>query len=1433
MDVGGESPAESASAFVVAIEDYEHHLKLDNLSELASDFVKALEYGGFIDALPSGRNGGKAQELMNQVKSWFTSADSQQCLLLFWSSHGERESSNFYLMTEDSPTYGFDQTNSVDPKFIAMAAARSKARRILLIIDACHSGVTIGTLISEIGKVLSEWSPDVVGRRGIAVVASAHANQKPQAGVVCRLLKEALMDASCLRRWSDSDRFIDGDRLMATLKDEFTRRGIDQRIVTATYDETIELIPNPRYRSDLPGENVEERLWRLARSDGVKHFELAARGIEVGEKGWFFCGRKRLLRELVDWLTTAKHGVRIVTGPPGAGKSAVIGRLATLSDPDCRREAIEAGAVMEEDDAIPSAGTIDVAVHAKGKSLNECARALAEGLGIPVALQVSVDIDRLVMDLSKHARKITVVIDALDEATEAAAIASRLIVPFGRLPHVCVLVGSRRSLDGKVAPHAEDRHGRLHEAFGIDAVIDDLEDEKDTREDIADYVQLRLQSSEKHRRDAPEVIAAAGRVADQANGVFLYARIVSRTLQEQDKLDRDLPSTALDAFEQDLSFRFKGAERRVADLLRALAWGEGKGLTRRVWPLVANVIAGAGRPYDDDDVAWVLGHAGWHIIEAGEDGQTVYRLSHQALTDHYHDKVDEKATQCGIVSALRQGIKSANWLNCDKYLWRHLAAHALKAGTLGELVKEGMFLAVADPLRLLQALSVSRDPLVWRAYACYSLAFDWLRDQPPDVRLCYLGMMARQQQDNELADIWERDGARRRWRVPWARFIPVTHRKMPMSTPVFSVALCTLDHRPVIVSGGTPMVSVCDLATGALRSEPLRGHDGAVLSVAAVTIDGQQVVVSGGSDGTVRVWDLASGTQRYGPLRGHRGKVRSVTLGMLDGRAVVVSGSDDRTVRVWDLASGTQCGEPLRSHERPVTSVAFGTIDGRPVIVSGVDHETMRIWELASGYPRGDQRRGYQRWVTTLTLGTIDEKPVIVSGGDDGTVRVWDLASNRQRGQPLRGHAGRVNSVAFGTIDGRPIAVSGGHDRTVRVWDLASGEQRGEPLRGHEGRVTTVSLGTIDGPPVIVSGGFDNTVRVWDLASGALRGEPRRSVGQIKSIALGTTRRSFLRAIATFSVEDVAARNRPAIISSDSEGIVQVWDLALGKQHGKPLLCREGDVDPFALGAIDGRTVIVSIEDLEKVRVWRRRLWYWQVLSQHRSWISYLLGWINYLRVRSRKYRRASSEKGRLTRSRFLRIWWSKHRRLKWGIWPRGELVRGHLSRVNSVVLGTDEGRPIIVLGESDGTVCVWDLTSGMQRGEPMRGHKGWVASVALGTIGGRPTIASGGYDGTVRLWDLASGEQRGKVRCGNEPVISVALGTIDDQLVVVSGGDDQTVRVWDEDGTAVSSVRIGSSVRALAFAGPGSVVVAADRGLLLLQLEAIERSDEGGHSPN
>ena len=1317
---------------------------------------------------------------------------AEDLLVVYYTGHGAKDDDRFYLLARDSDPKRLDRT-ALPAEDLARALTKgSKASQVLVIIDACYAGAgaaDFAQIVSKLTNALGGGGP------GIFVVAAARTKQEAEQGALSAALAQALANHD-ERLGGRAQQFLAMDGVMGAVHN-YLRENHPAQVATwsaVNVQGACELFPNPRHRPEIrPGLDLEtQRVFE-------EHWVPRARGAELGAGGWYFTGREQALRELAAWLREASSGgrARVVTGGPGCGKSALLARVVTLSNPTYRKEVLAAAGPMSLDPStLPPEGVVSVAVHARRKLLAGVVAQIAEGLNF-----VARDPVELVEALASRPDKTVLVVDALDEADDKEQIVSRLLRPLAGLPQIFLLVGTR--------PDSSE-HGQRFRALGESAVEIDLDAPRYIgADDVARYVERRLLATEEPRRETPyrasSAIAreVAQAVSVRAKNVFLVAHTAVLALlarpsmvdvKEPEWIDR-LPTGLDDAFAQflrELDTRKPGglSSAMVRAVLLPLAFAEGEGLPWvDLWAAVATAVSGS--PVDDGDITLVRKHAAAFIVEALEEDRSVYRLYHETVAEQLRRSVDAGQAQRRIVEALRSRVpvgpasQEPDWTRAHPYVLTHLASHAFKAGVLGELTADGMFIAAAEPLRTLQVLSKSTDPFALRAYAGYELAFHNLRERWAEDRLSYLEMAARQLGDDALAEVWTRLAGRRRWAVPWVRWSPVSpHRVIPVSHTPNSVALGTLEGRAVLVSGGEDeTVRVWDLASGAPRGEPLRGHEGAVCSVALGTVEGRPVIVSGG-DRTVRVWDLASGAPRGEPLRGHEGKVRSVALGMLEGRPVIVSGGEDETVRVWDLASGAPRGKPLRGHEGWVLSVALGTLEDRPVIVSGGFDRTVRLWDLASGAPRGEPLRGQEGPVMSVALGTVEDRPVIVSSGGwaDGTMRVWDLASGAPRGEPLQ--APWVFSVALATVEGRPVIVSCG-DGTVRVWDLASGAPRGAPLRGQEGAGLSVALGTLEDRPVIVSAGGDGTVRVWDLALSAPRGAPLPGQeSDVESVALGM-------------LED-----RPVIFSGWHNGTVRVWDLASGAPLGEPLRVREGPVHSVALGTLDNQPVIVS-GAYDAVQVWDLASGAprGEPLRHERNVRSVALGMLE-----GRPVIVSGGE------DETVRVW-----DLASGV-PRGEPLRGHEGAVCSVALGTLEGRPVIVSGGEDETVRVWDLASGAPRGEPLRGHEGEVRSVALGTLEDRPVIVSGGNEGAVRVWDLASGAPRGEPLRGHEGwVISVALGTLEDRPVIVSGGFDNTVRVWDTEDNACTTVHIGTFFIGLACAANGAVVVAGRAGLMAL----------------
>ncbi|MEV6871620.1 WD40 repeat domain-containing protein [Amycolatopsis sp. NPDC051128] len=142
---------------------------------------------------------------------------------------------------------------------------------------------------------------------------------------------------------------------------------------------------------------------------------------------------------------------------------------------------------------------------------------------------------------------------------------------------------------------------------------------------------------------------------------------------------------------------------------------------------------------------------------------------------------------------------------------------------------------------------------------------------------------------------------------------------------------------------------------------------------------------------------------------------------------------------------------------------------------------------------------------------------------------------------------------------------------------------------------------------------------------------------------------------------------------------------------------------------------------------------------------------------------------------------------------------------VNSVALGTVDGRPVAVSAGDDRTVRVWQLTTpeltGTILGEKLDSE---VKSIAVGTINGATVAVSGSADGSIRLWDVTGRSPARLLGAHQSTVGTVAIGATRNRVLAVTGSEDGYIRRWDLTAThptgTVFGDRIYSAVKTVAI---------------------------------
>lgn len=1115
-------------------------------------------------------------------------------------------------------------------------------------------------------------------------------------------------------------------------------------------------------------------------SEAHRHWLPRSRGVAVsGERGSRFRGREVALRRIVAWLDAPVEsaGVLIVTGSPGVGKSAVLGRVVATADPIVR-----AGIPADDPAILATVGSVACAVHAKGKSAAEVAKEIARAASAAIPEKPGDLVPALRHRLTRRRERFNLVIDALDEAAspaEARAVVRDIVLPLGRGlagPGVRILVATRRR---------DDQGDLLAEMPGAELLDLDSADYF-AEPDLAAYVVATLQSAGADRPRNPYgddrvAMPVAERIAALSRGNFLVAGLVARTRALRD--DEPLPAervaftaTVGDALDRYVDGLPAAGPVSARHALTALAFADTPGLPLNLWQIAIEALG--GRIDVDDLVAFAHTSAANFLVEAGTAAEPVYRLFHQALNEAL---LSARATisrpsddEARLFSAWFRYAVKVGWAGVPDYLRRSLSRHAARADLIDTLLNEDGFLLHADLGRLLPAAESARTEIGQARVELLQRTSRAVSAGPGDRAALFsvvdkldgLGCRLEPSAEAPYTALWARTPRRQE------RMVLEGH-----ADAVHDVASLTVDGRSLLASAGEDgKVRLRDPVTGQSVLE-IDAHSDCIRGLSVIRTDAALMLATAGEDTTVKVWDPRTGRLLH-TLRGHTDWVRnlcSVRLG--DGRELLASASDDRTVRVWDTTTG-QLVHTLRGHRGWVTAVCQVPMpDGSTLLASTGFDGTIRVWDPADGTLLRTLT-GHDGWVTTLYAARTDQTAVLASAGYDGTVRLWDPWIGSPTAVFDTG-AGVMTDVCTVVVNDMLVVAATGEDGVVRLWDVVTGIAL-PSLEGHSTWIRAICEVRIGTRSLLATAGNDETVRLWDPVSGR--------PGEV-------TAEGFLGAVPALAATRYGGH--PAVVAASEDGGVQIFHPVTGeKRHtllpggsGVTQLCAFGDDDLHLLATAANDTVTTWDLDNDD-----------EVGSSQVHFES--VNAVQALRLDGRTALASAAD------DRTVRICDPSS-----GV----ELAppRSHPAWVTALAIVPGD-RPLLASGDNDGTIRVWAPFERERWVSP--GYGEGVNVLVVYRDGERTVLVSAGVGRHIKLWDAADGTLIRTLSGHRADVTGVCLARVAGRSALVSTSLDRTVRVWDP-GTGRLLRTVPVYHRALTCRVADDVlVIGLDRGLLALE---------------
>lgn len=1077
-----------------------------------------------------------AAHLRAAVRQVVEAAGPDDVVLVYLLTHGQLDKGNhalYALAADGVPSHDSDgDVAAWVREYSAEVGARDRPH-LLFLLDICRAG--------RAGR--QDWqleTMNTIGRTWVVAASESDENafNARLTQAVTGFLRE-LRDPCAAAEIDHQLSYVPWEFFIRKVRAgvlEMGRDGTEQRIVTTPYEPSLVPDPLPFFRNPLPlaRDQISDTAFRISdtpfasgRRDGgtelfdACHFTDMAMGggvriLPAGESS--FRDRDKVMRALSGWLRAAYgedarpgggtrpgDALRVVTGRAGAGKSALLGMLACQLHPGLRPAT--RGWRREWPGGLPRTPAV-AAVHCRDLTVGLVCRSIDAQLRLDAADAGPVPLLRALRSMRRPA---LIILDAVDEALDPAALATDLMEPLGRQ----AAAGDRPALRLVAGARSRSPVVDLLCANGLPAgALLDLDREEDAdqlRDELFLFAQTLLLAG-----------AAADRASAAAFATALVDRLVPAVAGDRTEWGEYLIATfhlrAVRANAGRLTDPARAAELGAAvdpdlgalveldlaghaphlpwlrPVLGALACARGTGMPAEVIRSAAQRLGPAGTRLDHPTLRTTLDAAKYYTDRAvGAEGVPHYRLFHDSLVARLRDTLGE-AGQAAVFEALldsvpRGGRGRRDWRAAPPYVRRHLLDHPGPPGQAARLLGDAGFLLLgsAEIGAAVDARSTDPAPADRRAALVARAVLDRDAALPaspePGHRRTQLAIEAARLDAPGLAAALVDDP---RGPAPWCPRWVAGPRPAPGAEPAPAGA-SGVGPAPggamLVAAHPGPRVAMYRLDAGPVPVwERSVGAPGRFTVVMAYEEDGRATIVTGGTDHMARLWRPGTRHRRW--LSGHGGAIRSLARVGSGPGTTILTGSDDKTIRRWDrngapIDRPVQCGVPVRF-------IVLATVDGVPLALTAAAAGGLNCWRLPLfGWYAAIAGAVRVRAATTIDLSGRSggaTAPGLVLLGEDGTVGVWDLSSR----SPVAEHRmlARVRDPLAVTLPGGRYALVGTGGRCLAV-DATVVPPRFRPVAELDDDITGLAGTVLTGGPAAVIADAAGSVTVHPLSLGA------------------------------------------------------------------------------------------------------------------------------------------------------------------------------------------------------------------------------------------------------------------------------------------------------------------------------------------------------------